>query len=289
MPILPGTDGEREDVEVATATTSASPSRPRRCTARRCASPTRRCGQWYELLLGARAAGRRRPARRQARARAGARGALPRRRGGRGGRGSASTACTSSTGRPRRCRRSTLAADGDGARAPAGAARRRVRRLALGGAARARAGRREARRRAARGASARRRRVRALDGAVLQLGKRQLPARCVQRLTGASARRAADPSCEARRSGRPRQRPARRAAPGYGSRASAACAQSAILRRPPESAALGRAQTEESPSREGATVFENSTACAPSVDRPADGVRPGSTAAARRASGAGQR
>ena len=33
MPILPGIDGAREDVQVARATTSASPSRPRRCTA----------------------------------------------------------------------------------------------------------------------------------------------------------------------------------------------------------------------------------------------------------------
>ena len=40
----------REDVEDARATRSASPTRPRRCSARRCASPTRRWPTWFELL-----------------------------------------------------------------------------------------------------------------------------------------------------------------------------------------------------------------------------------------------
>ena len=58
-PLLVGLDGELKMSEVARATTSGSPSRPRRCSARRCRSRTRRCSQWWELLVGERAVPRR--------------------------------------------------------------------------------------------------------------------------------------------------------------------------------------------------------------------------------------
>ena len=70
MPMLPGTRRRARRCPSRWATTSASPSRPRRCTARRCRCPTRR---WRRgsTLLGVRAA-------RQARARADAKHALAR-------------------------------------------------------------------------------------------------------------------------------------------------------------------------------------------------------------------
>ena len=81
----------REDVEDARATRSASPSRPRRCSARRCACPDEAMATWFELLAIERAAGR------------APRRATPSARW----RGRSSSASTARTRRPRRRRRST--------------------------------------------------------------------------------------------------------------------------------------------------------------------------------------
>ena len=108
MPILPGIDGEREDVEVAgqphrghrgargdVREDDAHPGRPR-------------WTRWYSAARsGERAAGGRLRARRQARARAGARRALPRRGGRRRGRGALRRASSSRATSPRRSTRSS--------------------------------------------------------------------------------------------------------------------------------------------------------------------------------------
>ena len=230
-----------------TATTSASPSRRRRCTARRCASPTRRSGTWYELLLGEPLpadAGPRDAKRALARA-------LVARFHDAGAAAEAEARVRprliASTAPPEEMPEVELARRRDGARAPARAARRRVRRLALGGAARAGPGRREARRRAAAGEPLD---VPAaeLDGRVLQLGKRQFraPARSAEptpvRAPVAAQRRAAILLAAVRRTaGRPAK-----GSPGQRMPSSAACAQ-ALYFAPAPRAQLSRVRTEESP------------------------------------------
>ena len=116
------------------ATTSASPSRRTRSTGKTLRLPDAALAQWYALLLGASAPP---AARRRATPSARSRGRLwrastarrPRR--SRGAPSTGSIASTAARG-DRRARRSPA----DGARPHAGAARRRVRRLALGGAPR---------------------------------------------------------------------------------------------------------------------------------------------------------
>ena len=81
MPILPGHRRRARRCRSRWATTSASPRRPRRCTGKTLrAARRRRWPTWYALLLGEPPAGGHVAARRQARARARARRALPRRR-----------------------------------------------------------------------------------------------------------------------------------------------------------------------------------------------------------------
>ena len=52
MPILPGVDGDAEDVEVARQPRSASPSAPEEMYGKTLRCPTRRWTGWYGLLLG---------------------------------------------------------------------------------------------------------------------------------------------------------------------------------------------------------------------------------------------
>ena len=177
MPILAGHRRRARRCPSRSATTSASPTRPRRCTARRCASPTSAMATWYALLLGA---PRRRPARRPRDAkRALARALVERFHGAEAAQAAeahfdrvhrraraARGRCPSAPSRP-----TTATVHLPGAASPTRSAisRSEARRMLAQGGVRAR-------RRAA-GRRARRRRPR-LDGRVLQVGKRRFARGC---------------------------------------------------------------------------------------------------------------
>ena len=168
MPLLPGTDGvQKMSKSLGNHVGVTEP--PGEMYGKTLSIPDAALPAWYELLLGGRAARRRSAARRQARAGAGARGALPRRGGGGRPPRRSSTASSCAHGCPTRSRRPWCPATG-AVHLPELLADA-VRRLALGGAAQDRPGRREldgevvAPDRLDLPAAA-------LDGRVLQVGKR---------------------------------------------------------------------------------------------------------------------
>ena len=155
------------------ATTSASPSRPRRSTARRCAARRGDGRAGIELLLGGRAAGRRRPrATPSARSRAALVARFHDAEAARRGRGALRPRLRRSSDRPRRSTRSRSPRRRAGP--PAGAASpTRFGALALGGAAAAGPGRR------------------ALDGEPLAGGRLDLARRAPRRARPAGRQAAA--------------------------------------------------------------------------------------------------
>ena len=175
MPILPGTDGEQQDVQVAGQLHRRHRAAGGDLRQDACALPDAAMAAWYELLLGR--AGRPTDAgaaRRQARA--GPRlvvDALPRRGGRRGAEARLRPRATSSTRPPEEMPEVALPA-GERRRPPAGLlgeafgiSSSEARRLIAQGGVRAR---RRAARRRTRWTS----RPTRLDGAVLQVGKRRL-------------------------------------------------------------------------------------------------------------------
>ena len=246
------------------ATTSASPRRPRRCTGKTMRIPD---AAMEQLVPAAARRGRRPPApsardAKHALARS-ARGALPRRGGRRRGRGALRRASSSRATSPRRSTRSRCPRGGP-VHLPAVIAEH------FGGS------RSEARRLLAQGARAPRRR--AAGGGDLDLPR--------ERLDGARRCRSGGASSAACASRRRRSadieacgacaifvgRPARWSCAG-----SPGSARSVLSGRSVPQSLGGSARRREGvPSTSGATVFENSTACAPRISRDPC-VRPGLT------------